>query len=304
MTPEVSVIIVNFNSERHLDRCLASVYAAPPPVPMEVLVVDNASADGSMDMIRRQYPQTRVLLNRENLGFSRANNLGIAASAGQLIVLLNNDTVVFHDSLAGLVTAMTNNPDVGVVGPRLLNGDGSVQISYGTMIGFRNELTQKVLRGLYEREFGPVRRYVERRSRRRCYPDWVSGACMMIRRRVLDDVGLLDENFFMYTEEVDLCARIRASGWRVLYVPDVDVVHFGGQSTQLNLRNTILEYRRSQLYFYRKHHTGVALRALKAYLLVKLSLHWTWHRLKPGRWDDRSRRLEIDRTLLSEVWKY
>jgi len=292
---ELSVLIVNYNAEPVLRDCLDSVYRNTVERPLEVLVVDNASSDGSLAMLAREFPEVRVIASQENLGFSRGNNLAIQAARGRYLLLLNNDTRVTPGALDTLLRLIKARPDVGALGPLLRNADGSVQISYGRMIGFRAELLQKLLFALSSRGNPLVGRYLEWRARREAYPDWVSGACILLRTDVLRQVGPLDENFFMYTEEVDLCHRIRNRGYRVLYSPEAEIVHLGGKSTESNSEKAALEYRRSQLYFYLKHYGRGRVRLLKAYLLPKTALAWVL--ADPARRD-------FNHRLLRLVWDF
>jgi hypothetical protein len=231
----------------------------------------------------------------ENLGFARANNLALREAKGELALLLNNDTLVKPGAIDTMLRVMKERPDVGILGPLLLNEDGSVQISYGGMISIHAELLQKFLRAGYARGSWWARRYVEGRAGRVAYPDWVSGACLMVRADVLAEVGLLDENFFMYTEEVDLCQRIRAQGFRIMYTPEAEVVHLGGKSTEFNREGAAYEYRRSQLYFYLKHYGRARLRLLKAYLILKIGAGWAV---------GSSRRRALNRRLMRMVWEF
>jgi GT2 family glycosyltransferase len=240
----LSIIIVSFNAHADLERCLDSLRAAPPATPHDIVVVDNASTDGSADLARRR-ADVRVIDAGANLGFSRANNIGIRASAGDLILLLNSDTVVPAGAIDRLVAELERDPAVAVVGPRLVDSAGRAELSFGRMIGPLNELRQKRLA-----RSGAV----EGLTRQRQYPDWVSGACLLVRRADADAAGLLDERYFMYTEDVDFCAAIRARGRRILFTPDVEVVHVRGQSAASAPRATEDAYRRSRLAFYEKHH--------------------------------------------------
>lgn len=292
---ELSVLIVNYNSESYLKNCLRSLYQNTQHRPIEVIVVDNASTDGSLPMLARDFAEVKVIASPDNLGFSRGNNLAMREATGRFHLLLNNDCLVEPGAIDTLLRIMQDRPDVGVIGPLLRNGDGSVQISFGAMIGFRTEAMQKFLSTRYERGNRLFRRYVEKRSRKEASPDWVSGACVMLRSELLDKVGFLDENFFMYTEEVDFCQRVRAHGYRVLYTPAAEIVHLGGKSTETNPDKATLEYRRSQLYFYSKHYGRGKVRILKAYLLSKLALHWTF---------GGSARRPLHSKLLRLVWKY
>ena len=255
MTRVVSIIIVSFNACADLERCLGSLRDAPPAATHEIVVVDNGSTDGSAGAARR-WPEVRVIEAGANLGFARANNLGIRGSAGANILLLNSDTIVPAGAIDRLLAALEQRPDVAVVGPRLVDGAGRAELSFGRMIGPLNELRQKRLA-----QSGTV----DALTRRPQEPDWVSGACLLVRRADAEAVGGLDERYFMYTEDVDFCAAIRARGRRILFTPDVEIVHFRGRSAASAPAATREHYRRSQLAFYEKHHPAwVPL--LRAYL--------------------------------------
>ena len=267
MTPRLSIIIVNFNGGAHLLRCLQSIVAHPPAASAEVVVVDNASTDGSHTQVA-QFPGVRLIRLAENTGFSAGNNAGIRASTGELLLLLNNDTEIGTGSLDTLVARLDADPRVGVVGPRLVNADGRTELSFGPMISPLGELRQKLVLSLYERQFGPVKRWIDRITRREQVVDWVSGACLLVRRTVAEDVGLLDERFFLYTEDVDFCASVRARGWQVLFTPATEIVHLRGRSRATAVRQSNAAYRRSHLAFYEKHHPRMV-PLLKAYLRLK-----------------------------------
>ncbi len=239
----LSIIIVSFNAREDLARCLAALHQFPPATASEIIVVDNASKDGSAELARSQ-PGVRVLDAGANLGFARANNLGIRASDGELILLLNSDTVVPAGAIDAMVAELDRHLDVAIVGPRLVDGQGRAELSFGPMIGPFNELRQQ----------WRARGDVDQRTRRRQHPDWVSAACLLVRRGDAEAAGLLDERFFMYTEDVDFCAAVRASGRRVLFTPEVQVVHLRGRSAASAPAATARGYRRSQLAFYAKHH--------------------------------------------------
>ncbi|MFQ5791039.1 MAG: glycosyltransferase family 2 protein [Acidobacteriota bacterium] len=292
---ELSVLIVNYNAELHLKNCLHSLYQNTSFRPLEVVVVDNASTDGSVEMLRRDFPQVEVIASPENVGFSAANNQAMRRARGDYFLLLNNDALVRPGAVDTMLRIMKARPEVGVVGPLLRNEDGSVQISYGRMISFRAELVQKFVSGRYEAGSPFFRRYIERRSHKAAYPDWVSGACFMLQAHVAEEAGYFDDNFFMYTEEVDFCQRVRALGYHVLYTPEAEVVHLRGKSTDTNRQKAVLEYRRSQLYFYLKHYGRRKLRLLKLYLLVKTACGWA---LKGA-----SQR-GLHRKLLQLVWSF
>ena len=238
----ISIVIVSYNARTDLERCLRSLLEAPAAAAHEIVVVDNASTDGSADAARAI--GVRVVDAGGNVGFSCANNIGIKASSGSTLVLLNSDTVVPPGAIDALAAELDRDPQVAIVGPRLVDGDGRAELSFGRMITPLNELRQK------RRARGDV----ESLTRRRHFPDWVSGACLMVRRADAEAVGLLDERYFMYTEDVDFCAAIRARGRKVLFTPEVEVVHLRGRSAASAPEATRRAYRRSQLAFYQKHH--------------------------------------------------
>lgn len=240
---DLSIVIVSFNARADLERCLQSLHDAPPSRPHEILVVDNASTDGSADAARR-WTNVRVVETGANLGFSRGNNAGIRASTGANVLLLNSDTIVPPGAIDALLAHLDRHPDVAVVGPRLIDGDGRAELSFGRMVGPFAELRQKQL----------AKGDVDALTRREQFPDWVTGACLLVRRADADAVGLLDERYTMYLEDVDFCASIRARGRRVLFAPDVEVTHLRGRSGQSAPAATRLMYRRSRLAFYEKHH--------------------------------------------------
>jgi len=244
----VSIIIVSYNAAADLERCLASLHAAPPATPHEVVVVDNGSADASV-ATAGQWSDVRVVEVGSNVGFARANNIGMRETRGDMILLLNSDTIVSAGAIDRLVGELNRNPDVAIVGPRLVDGAGRAELSFGRMIGPLNELRQKRL---------AQRGEVDALTRRRQYPDWVSGACLLVRRADAEAVGGLDERFFMYTEDVDFCAAVRRRGRRVLFAPEVEIVHLRGRSAATAPGPTREAYVRSHLAFYEKHHPAWA----------------------------------------------
>jgi len=256
---DLSIVIVSFNTRADLERCLDSLHAAPPRRPHEIIVVDNQSADGSADAAARR-PTVRVIQSGGNVGFARATNIGIRASLGANLLLLNSDTIVPPGAIDGLLAELDRDAGVAVVGPRLVDGSGYAELSYGRMIGPFNELRQQ-----YRNRHPET---IERLTRQRHSPDWVSGACLLVRRADAEAVGLLDERFFMYTEDVDFCAAVRARGRRIVFTPEVEVVHLRGRSRAGVPAATQAAYRRSQMAFYQKHHPALA-PLLKLYLRLR-----------------------------------
>ena len=254
-----------------MDACLESLTSPPPAVDHEVVVVDNASSDGTPAHVRERWSGVRLVEAGGNTGFARANNIGIRQTAGELVLLLNPDTIVPPGAIETLVSALDRSPRAAIAGPRLVDAEGRAELSFGSMIGPVAELRQKLLVRGSDRRLAPFTWIVERRTRRPRRVDWVSGACLLIRRADLNAVGLLDERFFMYTEDVDLCASVRARGREVLFVPDAQVTHVRGRSAASAAAATRAAYRRSHVAFYEKHHPAWA-PVLKGYL--RLRGHW------------------------------
>lgn len=247
--PALSVVIVSWNTAELLQACVRSCLAAQSPDPApELIVVDNASTDDSVARVRDLGPAIRLIENTENVGFARANNQGIAASQGRSVVLLNPDTIVPPGSLATLAAFIDAHPDAGACGPRLLQTNGTPQpFSYGndpTPAYLFRRAAHRLLRGRSLHDWGTTKVLSV---------DWVAGTCLCVRRKAIDDVGLLDEAMFLYFEDNDWCLRLRRRGWRVYYNPQVAVVHARGQSAQQNPRAREAYYD-SLRYFYAKHY--------------------------------------------------
>ncbi|HYM07659.1 MAG TPA: glycosyltransferase family 2 protein [Terriglobales bacterium] len=242
--PVVSIIIISYNTRDLLDQCLRSIFRSPASVPYEVLVIDNCSCDQSPEMVKDRYPAVRLIVNQENVGFAAANNQGLRVARGRYALLLNSDTELLGDALDEMWRHFETHAQTGIVGSKLLNSDGSLQPS-GNKIP---TLGQEIIRVLpfgnkKNRYFDPQRNYdvvadVEE----------VSGACLMLRREVWESVGLLDENFFFYHEDVDLCRRARQAGWQVKYLPTAQVLHHSQRSTPI--RDPVFAARCLKGYFY------------------------------------------------------
>ena len=252
----VSIIIVSFNARTRLEDCLNSLTSHPPVTRHDIVVVDNASTDGSAAMVKSRWRDVKVIEQLKNVGFAAGNNAGIRATNGTLVLLLNSDTVVPEGAVDRLVERLLARPDAAVAGPRLTDGNGRAELSFGRMISPFNELRQKLTMLLYRRGVGWVARRIQQATEIEKEVDWVSGACLLVRRGDAEAVGLLDERFFMYAEDVDFCASIRARGRRVLFYPAAEVIHLRGRSRATAAKATERAYRRSQLAFYEKHHPG------------------------------------------------
>ncbi|MGB9006901.1 MAG: glycosyltransferase family 2 protein [Candidatus Aminicenantales bacterium] len=263
--PELSVVIVNRNGGERLAECLASVEKERAGGDWEVLVVDNASDDGSPDLAAKRFPAVKLVRNRENLGFAKANNRGLGLSRGEFVLFLNPDTALFPGALDRLRDALRQDIDLGAVGPALLGGQNAFQVSFGGKVSFFRELIQKSVLNAWWRRRLP-------RLRRKRPAAWVSAACLMARRRALEKVGGFDEKFFLYFEDIDLCYRIREQGFRVVFLPEARVFHASGASTVEAPYFSRLEYRKSQLYFYEKHNSRLSQGLLRIYLRLSARL--------------------------------
>ncbi len=250
----LSIVIVTYNSIDDVDDCLAALARHPPRIDHDVVVVDNASPDGTGAAVRQRWPSVRVVDAGANVGFARASNLGIRQSSGDLILLLNPDTAVGPGAIEALIRALDSDTGAAVAGPRLVDSKGRPELSFGPMMSPLAELRQKALVRGSQRGFPGMRSWIERLTRRPRDVDWVSGACLLVRRADAEAVGLLDERYFMYAEDVDFCAAIRARGQKVLFTPGAEVLHARGRSVASVPGATEAAYRRSQLAFYAKHH--------------------------------------------------
>ena len=273
--PDLSVVVVSFNTRALLADCLASVFAAPGPV-LEVWVVDNASSDGSREMVARDFPDVKVIANAENLGFARANNLALERAAGRHVLLLNSDTRVLEDALARLVEFLDQHADVGACGPRLLNADLSLQRSGREFPGLGAAAIALLplpaaLRAMFA---SPT----ERRDHDAIAEvDDLTGAALCVRRAALDQVGMLDPGFFFFGEDVDLCWRLAHAGWRRCYVPQARVVHVLAGSHARRSDRTRYLTQRAYVRLLRKHRPGWSAESLAA-----LAGALTWMRATLG----------------------
>jgi len=285
--PRVSVVVVCFEAREDLPECLASI-ETHAGAGHEVLVVDNASTDGSAELVARTHPNVALIRNAANFGFGRACNQGAAASAGRHLLFLNPDARLTSGALDALSRILDDDPAVGIVGPRTLNEDGTQQVSFGPALGLAAEWRQRrLVRGVRRRDPAALRR-AEALSAAPSEPDWVSGACLLIRRAAFEQVGGFDEAFFLYEEDVDLCVRAGAAGWRVRYEPRAAVIHRLGSSMARLAPRARLEYHRSHLRYYRKHNGAASVGLLRAALALRSLAGWIASRLRA---DEEGRRV-------------
>ncbi|MFC1466088.1 MAG: glycosyltransferase family 2 protein [Candidatus Brachytrichaceae bacterium NZ_4S206] len=288
---DVSVILVSWNTRDLVVECLKSIPEALGDIYGDVWVVDNASTDATVETLRKDFPAVHLVINQRNVGFSAANNQAIVASSGRYVLLLNSDTVAAPVSIAHLVRFADEQPRAGVVGPMLLNPDGSFQSSFCDFPSFTNELLSAtgIGRRLINPDY-PGYDFAHAQTARRV--GYVAGACMLVRREAIEQVGLMDESYFMYSEEVDWCYRMWKAGWEVWFTPEAKVIHHGGQSTRQWRHAMLRSLYRSKVHFFRKHYgEGSAFRLQMALFLV-LQVKWLLARFVLGdigpaiRWRD------------------
>lgn len=260
VNPDLSVIIVNWNTRELLIHCLASI--AQSEYGCEVIVVDNGSADGSVAAVQNGFPHVKIIGCDRNQGYASANMIGLRASSGRYVLFLNSDTVVPSGALPRLVAFLEERPEAAACGPRLARNDGTIQAySFGKdptlyYLLARACARQGLRTPLHDWETAEVQNV-----------DWISGACLLVRRKALDQVAGFDERMFMYFEDNDLCLRLRRAGWKILYNPQVTIQHIGGASLP---DNTVRRkyYYESLKYFYSKHYSLMERLALRIMLPI------------------------------------
>ncbi len=252
---DISIIIVSWNARKYLVDCLKSLEGLAG-CSYEIIVVDNNSSDGSLEIVEKKYSHVKLIGNEENLGFARANNIGIKASTSRYVCLVNTDIVVLEDCIKKMIEFMDSNPSVGMAGPRILNQDRTLQVSCRHFPSIWNNLCQvfgfnKVFPKLaWFSE--PMMKYWSHDTERKV--DVLTGCFWMVRREALDQVGLLDEGFFFYGEDIDWCKRFHKAGWDVGFYPGAEVIHFGGASSSNAPIKFYLEMQKADLQYWRKHH--------------------------------------------------
>lgn len=266
---DLSILIVNWNTCDLLEHCLTSIYENVTKVEYEVIVVDNASQDGSVEMVRQRFPQVTLIENNENLGFAQANNQAMERTVGDYLLLLNSDTLVLPGAVEKMLGFMQAHPDVGAMSCKLLDEKGVTDYFPKTFPTLRSEASWLLwLSGLFDRvtKYGFLDRY------RVGEVDRIKGACMQVRREVVESVGLMEEQLFMFAEEDDWCFRIRKQGWKIYYLPDVAIIHYQGASVKQASQEMFLQLHKSKVAFFRKHYGPFLAVLLKIVYLVGYSL--------------------------------
>ena len=297
----LSIIIVSWNTRDLLAQCLKTVSTEIErlqPLSVETVVVDNVSTDDSVEMIKTEFPWVRLIANQENLGFAGANNQAIRQSTGRYILLLNPDTEIKPGAIEALIHSLDTQPTIGAVGPHTLNSDGSLQTScYPTPT-----VSRELWRLFHLDRFHPYGAYqmatwdLEKPRQ----VDALLGACILLRRSVLEKIGLMDEGYFMYSEEIDLCHRIQRGGWSLYWVPQAKIIHYGGQSTGQVADKMFLRLYQSKLMFIRKHYGQLA-----AWLYKCVLFSATTARLlsSPVAWLEQAPKRQRHLTLANQYWQ-
>ena len=264
---DVSIIIVSWNTKEFLLSCIKLALEKEHGISREIIVVDNGSRDGSASEAKRVFPSIHLIENKKNLGFAKAINQGLQKASGRYILLLNPDTQVKNGAIERLVSFMETHPRVGISGPQLLNSDGSKQNSIANFPSLATELLNKsLLRWLFPKKFpGKERDYSEPIE-----VDSVIGACMMVRRDAINQVGILDEDYFLFLEETDWCYRMKRAGWKVYHIPQAEVFHSQGKSTEAVRKRARIEFYRSRYDFFKKNWGNLQWFILLIGLMIRL----------------------------------
>jgi GT2 family glycosyltransferase len=275
-TVDVSVIIVNWNTRQLLENCLDSLPASCASHRYEIIVVDNNSTDGSQEMIRQKFPAVKLICNSSNAGFARANNQGIRASNGRYVSLVNSDVKVLpgcHDQLVEFMDAM---PQAGIAGPRVLNGDLTMQSSCRRFPGLWNNICDAFAfrRFFPDSAFFAGEHMLYFKHDRMIFPDVLVGCFLFARRQAIDEFGFLDENFFMYGEDVDWCLRCWKSGWKIAFYPGAEAIHYRGGSSNADPVRFAVVLQRARQQFWKKHYSGLKCFSLACLLAVENTLRW------------------------------
>ncbi len=286
-SPDLSIVIVSFNTRVLLARCLEAVYAADVSS-LEVMVVDNASRDDSAQMVREHFPSAHVIQNETNRGFAAATNQGLRLARGRYALLLNSDTKVPQDAFTRMMAFVDQHPMVGVLGPQLLNSDGTLQRTAKRFPGPASALFgRKSILTCWFPNNPFSRAYLLELDETRREPfeaDCISGACLLVRREVLEQVGLLDEQFFMYWEDNDWCYRIKAAGWQIYALPTVQVVHYEGQSSRERPARRIIAFHASVYRYVCKHVVRSWWDPRRVLILgalvIRAAMVATWHEIR------------------------
>jgi hypothetical protein len=275
-TLDVSAVIVSWNTRKYLETCLQSLNASAPPPTLEIIVVDNNSSDGSTEMVKQSFPKVKLLRNSLNRGFAAANNQGILASSGRYVCLANSDVRALPGCLDALVAFMDAHPEVGIAGPRILNGDLTLQSSCRRFPSLWNNFCEAfALPRLFpkSRFFAGEHMFFFKHDQM-IFPDVLVGCFLIARKEAVKDFGLMDESFFMYAEDIDWCLRCWQAGWKIAFFPGAEAVHYGGGSSGNDPVRFAVALQRARQQFWEKHYSAAAKLGLAWLLALENSMRW------------------------------
>jgi GT2 family glycosyltransferase len=303
MTPELSILIVNWNGKALLRNCLESLLKESSELDAEIIVVDNGSSDGSPEMVKEFFKEVKLICNRENVGFARGNNIGLKECRGELICLVNSDVEAVRGSIQCMVPYMREHPEVGMMGPKVIDPASRIMPNYREFPSLWNFFCRALaLDKIFppNRTFGGyLMNYFDGTHMRKV--DVIVGTFWLLRRKALDEAGWLDEDFFLYGEDIDLCKRLKESGWDILYFPEAEIMHHGGGSSQSDPIRFFIEQQRSNYLYWRKHHRPIS--GVGFFLILMLhqmvrSIFWSFLFMANFRGENhQDRKLKIKRSL-------
>jgi hypothetical protein len=279
---DISIVILNYNTKEYLKGCLQSLGHCSKSRQVEIIVSDNASTDGSIEMVESEFPHVRLLKNKENLGFTKGNNVGIQASSGKYVYLLNTDLKVLDDCIDIMADYLDQHTDVAVAGPKVLNHDMTLQCSCRKDPSLWNNFCAAMgLDSLFPRSsFFSSEQMFYFEGNQTADMDILVGCFSAVRRKAIDEVGLLDEQFYMYGDELDWCRRFREAGWRVVYHPEARTIHYGGGTSRKNPTRASLLQQDSILRYWNKYHGFAACFGIKSLRAFSLARRWLFAFLK------------------------
>lgn len=264
---DLSYIIVSYKDKEFLERAIKSIQKNSEGLNYEILVIDNDNSEELKEYISIAFKDVKYIASKRNYGYAKALNEGSKFAKGEIICLMNADVEFMDNKIKQLCLRFQENNNIGIIAPKLINGDGSLQISWGASPSILNEAFIKLRNFLYK--YGMIRKIMENKSNNEFYPEWATAACLFIKKDVWKILDGFDDNFFLYYEDCDFCIRARQKGFKILYYPYLRLIHYLGKSKGKNKKEALLQAKRSQIYFYKKHNSFIQLYLLKIYLAIK-----------------------------------
>lgn len=275
MRMDLSIIIVHYNVFEYMRKCLLSIFSSKKNFSAEIFIIDNHSKDFCAETMRREFPEVKLIENEKNMGFSFAANQGIKESKGRYILLLNPDTIFPREGIEKVIEYMDKNPEAGICGCRMVDPKGKLLYSCRSFPSFMTSISssQSILYRYFPSNPLSNRYLLKDFDHSQIKEvDWVSGSCLLVRREMIDSIGFLDEDYFMYVEDVDFCLRAKKNGWKVVYFPLVTFIHYVGKSTSQDRLRMQLEHHKSMYYFYKRHYKTNLFLSLTVFLGILFRL--------------------------------